>query len=119
MPRRSNDVLTVEEMAEVIGVGRQSAYAQCRLYLATDGGEGVPCHRIGRLIRIYRVELEGWLGFPVDLSGALDTALAPTPTGTQPVPTPTQPVPTPTAEPRPRVKRRPRRVVAEQATLPF
>lgn len=112
MPRRSNDVLTVEQMAEVVGVGRQSAYAQCRLYLASDGAEGVPCHRIGRLIRIYRAELEAWLGFPIDLTSTLDTPLSPTAVGTQPAPIPT-------AAPRPRAKRRPRRVVAEQATLPF
>lgn len=112
MSRRSNDVLTVEQMAEVVGVGRQSAYAQCRLYLATGGAEGVPCHRIGRLIRIYRAELEAWLGFPLDLMSTLDTPLSPTAVKTEPAPIAA-------ADPRPRAKRRPRRVVAEQATLPF
>ncbi len=55
----------MEQMATVVGVGRQTAYAQCRLFLATDGNEGIPCHRIGRLILIYRAELERWLGFPI------------------------------------------------------
>lgn len=112
VPRRSNDVISVEQMADIVGVGRQSAYAQCRLYLASGGTEGVPCHRIGRLIRIYRTELERWLGFPVDL---------PEPTDAAPIPTPTPPRPSAAATPddRTRPTRRPRRVTAEQPTLPF
>ncbi len=92
MTRRSNDVISVEQVADIVGIGRQSAYAQCRLYLATGGGEGVPCHRIGRLIRIYRAELEGWLGFPIEL------------------PAPESPT---------RHSRRTRRVPVEQPSLPF
>lgn len=112
MPQRSKDVLTVEQMAAVLGIGRQSAYAQCRLYLASGGTDGVPCHRIGRLIRIYRAELEGWLGFPIELPTTVDPPVASTPVVTRSAPAPA-------ADPRPRAKRRPRRVVVGQATLPF
>jgi len=112
MTRRSNDVISVEQMADVVGIGRQSAYAQCRLYLVTGGAEGVPCHRIGRLIRIYRAELERWLGFPIEVPAPVEAT-------TDPTPTVTRPAPTSAPESRTRPSRRSRRVPAEQPSLPF
>ena len=109
MGRRSRDVLTVEEMATVVGVGRQSAYAQCRLYLSTEGHEGIPCHRVGRLILIYRAELEAWFGFPIVWPPEDDGAARPDPAATA----------LPSTSTAPRSTRRNRRVCADQATLPF
>jgi excisionase family DNA binding protein len=111
MRRRSNDVLTVEETAQVLGIGRQTAYAQCRLCLATDGREGIPCHRIGRRILIYRAELEGWLGFPIVWPPESNEPLAATP--------PARLAPSPASSKRRSTKRRDRRVNVGQATLPF
>lgn len=111
MPRRSNDVLSVEQMAAVVGVGRQTAYAQCRLWLATDGRDGIPCHRIGRLILVYRHELETWLGFAI--------AWPPTEPPAPPAPAGTNASDASPASTRPRSNRRTRRVNADQATLPF
>ncbi len=111
MARRSNDVLTVEQTAQVLGIGRQTAYAQCRLCLATDGREGIPCHRIGRLILIYRHELEVWLGFPIVGPPENDepASAPPSASGTT----------SPGASTRSRASGRTRRVNADQATLPF
>ena len=107
---RSQDVLTVEQAARVLGIGRQTAYAQCRLFLASDSREGIPCHRIGRLILIYRAELEAWLGF----------AIVWPPADVEPAPAPASPLGTsPSTSRRSRTTSRIRRVAADQPTLPF
>jgi hypothetical protein len=108
MPRRSNDVLSVEQTATIVGVGRQSAYAQCRRWLATDGAEGIPCRRVGRLILVYRHELERWLGFRIVLPQSSD---APRVTSAS---APQCPAPR-----RSRSTSRSRSDIAEQTTLPF
>jgi excisionase family DNA binding protein len=64
------DVLTVEEVARILRIGRNSAYALARQWLATDGKEGLPAVRLGRNVRIPRPALERLLGcqltVPVD-----------------------------------------------------
>ena len=110
MRSRSKDVLTVEQAARVLGIGRQTAYAQCRRFLATDTREGIPCHRIGRLILVYRAELEAWLGF----------ALVWPPEDVEPAPAPASPSGTsPSTSTRSSATSRTRRVAADQPTLPF
>ena len=42
------DFLTVEQAAEIVRIGRTSAYALAREYLATGGAEGLPVIRIGK-----------------------------------------------------------------------
>ncbi len=111
MRRRSKDVLAVEDTAQVLGIGRQTAYAQCRLFLATDGREGIPCHRIGRRILIYRAELEAWLGFPIVWPPESHDPLAAAPPAGRASPS--------ANSGRPRTKGRDRRVNVGQATLPF
>lgn len=111
MRRASKDVLTVEQTAQVLGIGRQTAYAQCRLSLASDRREGIPCHRIGRLILIYRAELETWLGFEI--------VWPPKDDDRQPAaPSPCSPTPPPGPK-RSNPQRRARRATVDQATLPF
>jgi hypothetical protein len=107
---KSKDVLSVEQTAQVLGIGRQTAYAQCRLNLRTERREGIPCHRISTRILVYRAELEAWLGFPIVLP----------PADEEPQPPPAVPAPAPpaTAERR-QSPRRARRVPPEQGTLPF
>jgi hypothetical protein len=59
------DLLTVEEAARVLRIGRTSAYALVRRYLATDGAEGVPVRRVGHLLRVPRCGLEELVGGPI------------------------------------------------------
>jgi excisionase family DNA binding protein len=56
------DVLTVEEVARILRIGRNSAYALARQWLATGGKEGLPAVRLGRNVRIPRPALEQLLG---------------------------------------------------------
>ena len=109
MRRRSKDVLTVEQAAQILGIGRQTAYAQCRLFLAT-ASEGIPCHRIGRLILLYRAELERWLGFPLPWPPEDD------PPAERPASADTKPA---ARSERPTSPRTVRRVATDQTTLPF
>lgn len=62
------DFLTVEEAAQVLRIGRTAAYEQTRRYEETDGEAGIPVIRVGRLMRVPRVALEGWLGGPLTTS---------------------------------------------------
>lgn len=73
-PHAAPDVLTVEEAAGILRIGRNSAYALARRWLATDGREGLPAVRLGRNLRIPRPALEQLLGCeltaPADGDGA-------------------------------------------------
>jgi len=46
------EVLTVEEAAKALRIGRGAAYALANQYLDTDGRIGMPCRRLGRSIRV-------------------------------------------------------------------
>ena len=59
------DLLTVEESARVLRIGRTNAYQLARRYLASDGAEGVPAVRVGHLLRVPRCVLEELLGGPI------------------------------------------------------
>jgi hypothetical protein len=112
---KSKNVLSVAQTASVLGIGRGTAYTQCRLNLLTDHREGIPCHRISNRILVYRAELEAWLGFPIEVPPADDTPPA---VSLPPPAAPPAPPPPATAD-RPKSSRRPRRVPPEQGTLPF
>ena len=51
------DVLTIEEAARVLRIGRGAAYALARQYLATEGRAGLPVVRLGRSLRVPRAGL--------------------------------------------------------------
>ena len=46
------DFLTVEETAQVLRIGRTTAYAEVRHFHVTHGREGIPSVRSGRSLRI-------------------------------------------------------------------
>jgi excisionase family DNA binding protein len=95
-------LLTVEEAARVLRIGRTAAYELARRDLATGGAEGLRVVRVGRLLRVPRAALEGIVGGPISIpEDHPATAPAPKPT------------------PRARATRRPRSTATDQATLPF
>jgi hypothetical protein len=59
------DLLTVEEAARVLRIGRTSAYALARRYLRSNGAEGIPVRRVGHLLRVPRHGLEELVGGPI------------------------------------------------------
>lgn len=59
------DFLTVEEAARILRIGRTAAYEQTRRFEESDGREGIPVIRVGRLIRVPRAALERWHGAPL------------------------------------------------------
>jgi excisionase family DNA binding protein len=54
--------LTIEEAARVLRVGRTAAYALAARFEATDGAEGLPVVRVGRLLRVPTARLEQLAG---------------------------------------------------------
>jgi hypothetical protein len=59
-------LLTVEEAARVLRIGRTLAYQLARRYRATDGAEGLPVIELGNVLRVPRAKLEALVGGPVD-----------------------------------------------------
>lgn len=50
-------VLSVEEAARLLRIGRSAAYEQARIFRATDGREGFPVIALGRSLRVPRAAL--------------------------------------------------------------
>ena len=99
------DLLTVEEMALVMRIGRSSAYTLLRHYLATNGDAGLSVIRVGNLLRVPRALLEQVVGGPITWPPAdLDRMVE---------------APQPTHPPTPAVQARPARSLPEQPALPF
>ena len=59
------DSLTGEEAARSLRIGRTAAYEQTRRFEDTNGEEGIPVIRVGRLMRVPRTALESWQGGPL------------------------------------------------------
>lgn len=54
-------LLKVEEAAAVLRVGRSKAYEKTTLYGASGGASGLPCLRLGDVLRIPRFALEAFV----------------------------------------------------------
>jgi hypothetical protein len=105
------DLLTVEEAAEVLRIGRTLAYQLAQTSLATNGAEGIPCRRVGRLLRVPSKELALLVGGsvtwpPPGVGEVVDLATRRDPSGS---------APTPPRTPRPRTSTR----RSAQTSLPF
>ena len=61
------DLLTVEEVARVLRIGRTTAYQEVNRFTATGGAEGIPVIVVGGQKRIPRARLEALFGGPVHL----------------------------------------------------
>jgi Helix-turn-helix domain len=112
------EVLTVEEAAAVLRIGRRLAYEQAQLFRETRGREGLPVLVIGRCLRVPRSALEELLG----LSG-VSRALQAEP-GASSLPARPEPRPRPRSSGLPRTastKRRslPSSPAQPQSPLPF
>lgn len=51
------DVLTVDEAASVLRIGRSTAYELVHLYFETAGSDGIPAIRLGSRIRVLKEPL--------------------------------------------------------------
>ena len=89
------DVLTVEQAAVILRISRTTAYDHARTFLRTGGADGLPVIRVGRLMRVPRVQLEAMLGGPL------------------------QPPPLPSTRPASPRRTRKRRTRSNPPTLPF
>ena len=120
------DLLTIEEAARVLRIGRTKAYAMGQEYRTTNARSGMKVIEVGSQLRVPRAWLEDKLGAPI-------LSLPPVPGSSngngieakpkRPADTP-QPTdePTPSPAPTPARKGRPRnraRVNDNQLTLPF
>ncbi len=56
--RELPEVLTVEEAAAILRIGRGAAYELARRYRETGGLEGLPVVSLGRSLRVPRAALE-------------------------------------------------------------
>ncbi len=59
------DFLTIDEAARILRIGRTAGYQQGRLYLDTDGREGLPVQKVGGLYRVPRAQFEERYGIRV------------------------------------------------------
>ncbi len=64
------DVLTVEEAAKVLRIGRGAAYDLARQWRVTDGREGLPVVSFGRSLRVPRAALLRLLAVRDERGGA-------------------------------------------------
>jgi excisionase family DNA binding protein len=56
--RELPEVLTVEEAAAILRIGRGAAYELARRYRESGGAEGLPVVSLGRSLRVPRAALE-------------------------------------------------------------
>jgi len=136
------DLLTIEEAARVLRIGRTKAYAMGQEWRVTEGRSGIKVREFGGQLRVPRVWIEEQLGAPLrsipqrpgranathDEGSAPTTERAVEPTSTSKpepeelelLPTTAKAKPAPAETKRPRAKRRNKAIAnANQLALPF
>ncbi|MGQ0431527.1 MAG: helix-turn-helix domain-containing protein [Microthrixaceae bacterium] len=106
------DFLTVEEAAAVLRIGRTLAYQLAQEWIATDGKRGIPCRRVGRLLRVPSRELAEFMGAPITWP-PVNPAVVELDTRRD------QPAARSTRATTPSSRRTSRRAPSEQTSLPF
>lgn len=56
--RQASSFMTVQEAAQVLGIGEALAYRMANEYLNNGGASGIPCVRLGRRLLVSRNGLE-------------------------------------------------------------
>lgn len=113
------DLLTIEEAARVIRVGRTKAYAMAQEWRATGGRSGLPVVDFGHVLRVPLCQLEKLVGGPLTApvpEQAAVTAVAAPPADESP---PAVPDPDDAPDRSPRRPSRRRSVGPDQPSLPF
>ena len=82
--RAAPDLLTVEEAARGLRIGRTKAFEFARLYLVSDAAEGLPVVRVGHLLRVPRHALEETVGAPITWPIPTDQSVTTAPTPRSP-----------------------------------
>lgn len=117
------DLLTVEEAARLIRVGRTKAYAMAREWRATEGRSGLPVVDFGHVLRVPRYQLEVLLGGPLSSDSPVTSPPSGVPAAAAPGPEPAVEAQPPAASsspsPRTPVPSRRRKSRDQQPTLPF
>ncbi len=124
MSEQPPDLLTIEEAARVLRIGRTKAYAMSQEWRVTNGESGIKVCDLGGQLRVPKVWIEEQLGAPIlFVPSAPDSEKRNSHT---PRPAAPESEPSPTAEPTPpakpiRSRRRTKRTTANsnQLTLPF
>ncbi len=70
-------LLTVEEAARVLRVGRTKAYAMAQEWRETGGKSGLPVVDFGNVLRVPVCQLEALLGGPLTATGASNAVAEP------------------------------------------
>ena len=72
-------MLTVEDASRVLRIGRSKAYEMARQYTASGGTAGLPCLRLGDLLRVPKFALHEYVttGHIVQLIPQRDTDATP------------------------------------------
>lgn len=124
MSEQPPDLLTIEEAARVLRIGRTKAYAMSQEWRVTNGESGIKVCELGGQLRVPKAWLEEQLGAPVlFVPSAPDREKR---NGHTPKPAAPQSEPAPTAEPTPptkpirtRSRTKRSRANSDQLTLPF
>lgn len=58
---RDTSVMTAQEVAVMTRFATSYIYSLARSWHLGDREHGIPCHRVGRSVRFFRVEVLEWL----------------------------------------------------------
>jgi hypothetical protein len=124
MSEQPPDLLTIEEAARVLRIGRTKAYAMSQEWRVTNGESGIKVCELGGQLRVPRAWLEEQLGAPVLVvpsvpDRARRNGQTPKRAAPQSDPAPAAELAQPTKQPTPRRRGKRSTANSNQLTLPF